>query len=161
MGVFGRVCAAAGMLFATALLAACTSASPEPSSVPPASSTAPSSAAPTTAPPVEAEPELVVDGTASENLPYFDLVNNQLNDGNPGGRPIIDNLIAAGFDQAAMQVTADTTPLGSKVDSLQFAVQLGDECLIGQVGAGGYTSVVGDALSSGGCLIGQTQPINW
>ena len=60
-----------------------------------------------------------------------------------------------------MQVTPDTTPTRNNTDSIQFSVQLGNECLIGQFGGGEYTSVVAPALATGGCLVGKTRPIDW
>ena len=68
-----------------------------------------------------------------------------------------------GFEKAAMQVTADETTLGDPADSVQFAVLFQDECLVGQYGpsSGGYHGAVRPALGTGGCLIGQTRPIDW
>ena len=119
--------------------------------------------APTHAPAQPAAPQLVPDGTAKENLPYFDSVNNALFAAQPhaNGRAIVDSLVVAGFDKSAMQVTPDTTPTHNSTDSIQFAVQLGSDCLIGQFGGGEYSSVVGPALATGGCLVGKTRPIDW
>ena len=43
------------------------------------------------------------------------------------------------------------------------AVLFQGECLIGQYGpaSGGYHSAVRPALGTGGCLVGQTRPIDW
>ena len=156
---WGRFVTTVVVAATTVTLAACTTAPAEPKPVPtkPAST---SSATPSATPPPL--PELVPGGSAEDNLEYFDHVNTTLlASGSRSGRAIIDNLVAAGFDKAAMEVTPDRTPLGYDVDSLQFSVQLGAECLLGQTGAGGYTSMVGPALASGGCLVGQTRPINW
>jgi hypothetical protein len=48
-------------------------------------------------------------------------------------------------------------------DSVQFAVLFAGDCLIGQYGpaSGGYHSAVGPALATGGCLVGETRPIDW
>lgn len=158
-----RNCAVGALIvLGAATLAACTGTTAEspPSgtvSMPPAPS---SSASPEPVP--DPDPVLESDGTAEDNLPYFNLVNAKvLENGNPGGRAIIDNLVGAGFDKAAMEVTADRTPLGSNVDSLQFSVRIGDGCLIGQAGAGGYTATVAPALHTGNCLIGKTRSIDW
>lgn len=141
-----------------ALLAGCTGYAPEP--VPAPSTTKPTDPSPSATP--EPDPTLDPAGTAEDNLPYFDHVNLAfLEGGNSGGRPIIDNLVAAGFDRGAMQVTPDKTAIGGDVDSLQFSVQFDSECLIGQADADGYTSVVGPALASGGCLVGTTRSIDW
>src|SRR5690606_22103690 len=97
-----------------------------------------------------------------ENQAYFDFVAGAIAaDGNPGGRAIVDGLVAAGFDKSAMQLTADRTPLGNAVDSLQFSVEFDTACLIGHIGGGGYTSVVAAPLENGGCLIGSTRAIDW
>lgn len=142
----------------TATLAACTGAPVEPTRAPVPAPTQSPSASAEPAP----DPVLVPEGSADDNLPYFDFVNSAfLSNGNPGGQPIIDNLVAAGFDKAAMEVTADRTPLGSAVDSLQFAVRIGDDCLLGQADAGGYTGTAASALESGRCLVGNTRAIDW
>lgn len=159
MGAIRRCAVGAVILLASATLVACTDTpavpAPEPTSVGESPSSAPE-------PEPEPDPELVAEGSAEDNLPYFDFVNAKfLADGNPGGRPIIDNLVAAGFDKAAMEVTGDRTPLGSDVDSVQFSVLIGTECLLGQAGAGGYTGTVASALESGTCLIGNTRAIDW
>ena len=132
-----------------------------PQAVTPTASQAPvGSSTPTPAPAAPAAPQLVPEGTAEENLPYFDSINNALlaAGSQANGRAIIDSLVAAGFDKRAMQVTPDTTPTRNKTDSIQFAVQLGSECLIGQFGGGQYTSVAGPALATGGCLVGKRAP---
>jgi hypothetical protein len=110
-----------------------------------------------------AAPHLVSGGTADQNRAYFDSVNEKLFAAQPQapGRAIIDNLVAAGFDKSAMQVTPDTTPTRKKTDSIEFSVQLGADCLIGQNSGGEYTSMVGPALAVGGCLVGKTRRIDW
>lgn len=110
------------------------------------------------------DPTLLPGGTALANRGYFDFVNNRLLavNPNPAGRAIIDNLVAAGFDKAAMQVTADTTAvLNGPADSIEFSVLTSDECLIGQFAGGTYRSLIGPALPDGACLVGKTRPIDW
>lgn len=162
MAAIRRCAAIVLIVLASATLVACTDTPDEPpdrTSVTESSSSTPE---PEPVPEPEADPGPVPGGTADDNLPYFDFVNAAfLADGNPGGRPIIDNLVAAGFDKAAMQVTADLTPHGSAVDSVQFSVRIGDECLIGQADDEGYVSTVAPALESGGCLVGKTRAIDW
>jgi hypothetical protein len=82
-------------------------------------------------------------------------------DASPPGRAFVDALAEAGFDRAAMELTSDTTTLGEPADSIQFAVRIGDRCLIGQYGpgAGGYRSAERPGLGTGGCLVGATVPI--
>lgn len=155
-----RCAVSAVIVLVSATVVACTSPSDSPPE--PTSTLAPPSSTPDAGPTPEAEPQLVPAGSAEDNLPYFDLVNSALlGDGSPGGRPIIDSLVAAGFDKTAMQVTADRTPQGSAVDSLQFSVQIGEHCLIGQADGSGYASTVAPALESGGCLLGKTRAIDW
>lgn len=150
---------------AATLLAGCSSTAAmvppvAPSAAPPSASASPESA-PESAPAVE--PSLDPSGSAEANHAYFDLVNRRLlaERSMPGGRAIIDNLVAAGFDRAAMQVTADRTAIGGTVDSQQFSVRIGERCLIGQASDAGYQSLEGPTVSGGACLIGQTRPIDW
>jgi hypothetical protein len=127
---------------------------------------------PTNTPTASASPKPVVDdtprflpgGTALANHAYFDYVNEQLfaKNARPGGKAIIDNLVAAGFDKSMMQVTPDKTAvLGLEADSIEFSVRAFDDCLIGQISGHGYHSVVGPVLAEGVCLAGKTRPINW
>ncbi|GAA1950984.1 DUF6993 domain-containing protein [Agromyces allii] len=150
--------AIAGAALFVAVLTGCT-ASPTPTPSPSASRPQPTGEA-TTAP-VGLHPDL----PAADNLPFFDQVNQQVVAANAaaGGRDFIDALVAAGFDRAAMQVTSDQTTLGTPADSVQFSVLFNDECLVGQYGpkSGGYHGLVKPALGTGGCLIGQTRPIDW
>jgi hypothetical protein len=165
-----RRTATATILASVAILvgmAGCTapSAQPAPSTdaaataTPSASASAPATTEP--APVPSLRPELA----ASENLAYFDLVNRQVIAADPaaGGRDFIDALTAAGFDRAAMEVTSDTTTLGDPADSIQFAVRFQDACLVGQYGpkSDGYHGAVRPALGTGGCLVGETRPIDW
>lgn len=145
-------------------LTGCTSSGPSPT--PSAESSVSPDAVPSTAAPTET-PELALrpDLPAAENLAFFDSVNRAVVEADPsaGGRAFIDALASAGFDKAAMQVTADTTTIGDPADSIQFAVVLGTECLIGQYGpkSDGYRSAVRPVLGTGGCLVGDTRPIDW
>lgn len=139
-------------------LAACAPAEPVPS--PSASVSATPKPTPTETP----APTLDPTGSAADNRAYFDAVNRQFLTENPttGGRGVIDNLVAAGFDKAAMQLTPDRTVGNRAADSVQFSVRIGDECLLGQFGAAiAYASSIGPALSTGSCLIGSTRPIDW
>jgi hypothetical protein len=110
-----------------------------------------------------AEPEIDLEGSAADNLEYFDLVNSELiaAGGRLNGRAFIDNLVAAGYPKSDMEVTPDNTAIGIAADNIQFAILLNGTCLIGQHGNVGYHSTTGDVLSTGRCLVGQTRPINW
>jgi hypothetical protein len=145
-------------------VAGCTASAPGPTPGP-ASQTASgaptASASPTPVAPPTLRPEL----SADENLAYFDSVNLGVVAANSvaGGRDFIDALISAGFDRSQMEVTADRTTVDLEADSVQFAVLFQGECLVGQYGpaSGGYHSAVRPALGTGGCLVGQTRPIDW
>ena len=143
-------------------LAACISRSPSPTASPSATPSASAAPRPT---PTAAVPALRPELSATENLPFFDSVNLAVvaANGAAGGRDFIDALAAAGFDKTAMQVTADRTTVDLQADSVQFAVLFHDECLVGQYGpaSGGYHGAVRPALGAGGCLVGETRPIDW
>lgn len=141
-------------------LTACTFDAPQP--------TAPATARPTPSTPGTAAPtapEFRPELSATENLPYFDWVNAGVVAANAsaGGRDFIDALVAAGFDKAQMQVTADRTTVDLAADSVQFSVLFQGECLVGQYGpaSGGYHGAVRPPLGTGTCLVGQTRPIDW
>ncbi len=152
-----RTLGRAAAVAASVVLVGCV-ATPEPA---PTGTASPSVSASPSAP-AEDAPEFIADGSADDNLPYFDSVNSTFlaSSPTPGGRPIIDNLVAAGFDRAAMQVTGDTTAIGGAVDSVQFSVRMADRCLIGQATASGYVGTVGPVVGDS-CLIGNTRPIDW
>lgn len=143
-------------------LAACSPVAPvAPTGAPATASPRPSGAPVSSATPPALQPE----GSAADNLPYFDSTSKAVIQADPsaGGRAFIDALAAAGFDRAAMQVTADTTTIGDPADSIQFAVGFAGECLVGQYGpkSDGYHSAVRPALGTGGCLVGSTRPVDW
>lgn len=144
------------MLAALLALAGCTGGDEQPA--PGASSSSPAPGE-TPAP----DPTLDPAGTAEQNLDYFDFVNERLleQDGDPGGRALVDNLVAAGFDKAAMEVTPDRTAVDLDADNVQFSVRFADACLVGQVGNTGYVSAVAPVLGTGKCLVGTTRPIDW
>ena len=62
-----------------------------------------------------------------------------------------------------MQVTEDMSTVGNPAESIQFSVEWGQECLVGQVGpaTGDPFTVVVDVLPGGGCLVGDTRVIDW
>lgn len=104
-------------------------------------------------------------GTAEQNKPFFDSVNNQVvaSAGNGADGPaFINALRAGGFPVEAMEVTPDITTVGVKADSIQFSVHAADACLIGQWSTlSGYKSIVAAPLSTSKCLIGQTRAIDF
>lgn len=125
--------------------------------------TTPASTPTETSTPSQSPPSLNPDLAASENLPYFDQVNAEVIAANPDalGGDFTSALVAAGFDPAAMEVTADRTSVDLEADSVQFSVLFQGECIVGQYGpkSGGYHSAVRPALGTGTCLVGLSQPI--
>ncbi|MGI9824102.1 DUF6993 domain-containing protein [Agromyces sp. Marseille-Q5079] len=153
--------AIAGAALSVVLLGGCSLLNPSPDPTTPATSSRPKPSDQATTAPVGLHPDL----PAADNLAYFDQVGQGVVAANAsaGGRDFVDALVAAGFDKAAMQVTADETTQGEPADSVQFAVLFNHECLVGQYGpkSGGYHGEVQPALGTGGCLLGQTRPIDW
>jgi hypothetical protein len=143
-------------------LAACVPARDDTTPMPVPATTA--SASPSADPSAEPDPDptMLPGGTALANRAYFDFVNKRLLsvNSNPSGEAVISNLVSAGFDKAAMEITPDkTSQLRRPSDSIEFSVRVGDSCLVGQFEANGYASMVGPVLSGGRCLIGKTEPI--
>ena len=140
------------------LLAGCT---PTPEPTP--SVTSPSAAATPT--PTPTGPALIPEGTATQNLPIFAAVVNQVaaTDVRFQGRAYIDALVAVGFPKPDMELTNDLTTVGNPADSIQFSVRWAGECLVGQVGPStpAPTALVLPVLPGGTCLVGQTRPIDW
>lgn len=146
-----RMILASAALLAVGLLAGCSAP------------TVPDAAPPTDGPSdVVDAPAYIADGDAAANRPWFDAVNQSTLAENrmPGGRVIVDALVAAGFDKSAIEVTADRTPDGHAADSVQFSVLIKGECLIGQASQSGYSSTQAAALATGTCLLGATRPID-
>lgn len=152
-----RSLAFAAALCLTVAIAGCSS---QPAPVATATAT-PTITAPTPQP--TSAPTLKADGTALQNIAYFELVLQQLLEvnGNPTGREIIDHLVVSGFDKSQMEVSASKTAIGGKVDSVQFSVAMGDSCLIGQWFPGEYNAITAPLLGTNTCLVGKTAPIDW
>lgn len=138
-------------------LAGCTTSSPAPV---PSSATSSASAPSSPAPVATFGPS----ATTPVALAQFDAVVKKLltTDPQPHGRDVIDALVTAGFDKKAMEVTSDTTSLGSAADSIEFSVTWKKkDCLVGQVGSSGFGSSSSPVLSTGKCLVGTTRSIDW
>ena len=148
---------AAGLVLVLALAACTTAPDPGPTARP--TSTPSGSATPTPEP----DPVLVPTGDAEANLPYFDLVNKRLLDTvpTPNGQQLVENLVAAGFAKADMEVTPDTTVGSEAASTIQFSVRANGSCLIGQTGAAGYNALAAPLLGTGKCLVGKTRAIDF
>ena len=117
--------------------------------------------------PPPSAPELVPDGSAADNLPYFTEVLRAFSAGDQPvqGVPVVDAVVDAGFDKSLMQVSFDESKTGLAADSIFVSVRIGADCLIGQVVAEDR-SFVAEAKPAVGpaqdiCLIGNTRPIDW
>lgn len=157
--------AACGIVVALSLVIAGCAAEPPVGPSPTADPSTSAQATPSTSPSTR-EPELVPDGNAYDNLPLFTAVTEAVwvSPGSVSGRAYIDALVAAGFDKAAMEVTADRTTIDNPVESIMFSVQWDDGlCLVGQVGptTGDPVTAVFPVVEESGCLIGETRPIDW
>lgn len=108
-------------------------------------------------------PDFVEGGSAEQNLDYFLFRLDALvaEDPQASSRSIVDALVEAGFEKSAMEVTADSTPLGSRTDSILVAVRLDDQCLIGQVFDGRAVADISGLLGTDTCLVGRTLSIDW
>ena len=152
---------AAGALVTAVVLGGCAAT---PSPTPPGPSPTRTAATPQPAPTDSGGPTLHPDGSAQDNLALFTAVTVAVwqSADRSRGLAYIDALTAAGFDRAAMQVTADTSTIGNPAESLQFSVLWSGECLVGQVGeaTGEPVTAVLPALAGGSCLVGRTQPID-
>jgi hypothetical protein len=124
-------------------------------------------AVPTASPSASAAgvPTYNANGTASDNLAYFDKVGHSLLDNNPTanaqGMTIVNWFVAHGFNKQNMEVTPDKTSIGLAAWNIDFSVRFGKTCLLGQAGNVGFQSTVLPILATGKCLIGQTRTIDW
>ncbi len=149
--------AAASILAATMVLTGCTGA-PEPIDRPTKEENFKAPAAP---------PEFYPEGTAAENLPYFQESLRQFGIGEAPvqGAPVVDHLVSAGFDKRNMQVSFDESKTNLVADNIFVSVLFGQDCLIGQVVVADRSFVAEEAHAVGPeqniCLIGTTRPIDW
>ena len=113
-------------------------------------------------PPADVEP-----GSADGQLGAFSEALNAFAAGEQpvAGREIVDAVVGAGFNKAMMQVSFDTSRTNLIADSLYVSVQIGDQCLLGQVVTESRAVVTDIAPAIGPeqniCLIGDTRPIDW
>ena len=103
----------------------------------------------------EAVYEFIPEGSAEDNLPFFAQVLENAGAGAPGSElaTILEALTTAGFDPATISHTAPSSRIELPADSISIAVNIVDQCLIGQFSNSWLeTQVVRPTLS--GCLIG-------
>ncbi len=136
-------------------LSGCVSGPVSPMATPTESRPTPT-ATPTPTP--TADPELVPGGTAGQNRPFVEFIIGRLLASNPqpASLEIIDTLVAGGFDRTTMQVSEDTTRVGSRADSILFSILIEGQCLLGQVAGGAVATSLADVLGTGRCLVGRT-----
>ena len=135
--------------------------------------TLPSAAPPTRVPTPTASstnpaiPTYSANGTASDNLAYFNKVGKALFSSSQGtaastqGELIVNWFVDHGFNKSNMEVTPDKTSIGLAAWNIDFSVRFGKTCILGQAGNVGFQSSVVPVLATGKCLIGLTRPINW
>ncbi len=115
----------------------------------------------------EKEPQFYPGGSAAENEEYFVWIMQQFatSETPVAGQPLVDHLVAAGFNKADMTVSFDKTRINFEADSIFVAVRVGEECLLGQVAKADRTFVATRADALGAekniCIIGETRPIDW
>lgn len=121
-----------------------------------------------TPPPVPDTPvEIVPDGTAEENLPYFVQILDAYAEGDSPiqGQPIVDAIVTAGYNKADMQVSHDFSRTNLVADSIFVSVRLGSTCLLGQfvTETREWAAYAEDAVgpSDDICLIGEMRVIDW
>jgi hypothetical protein len=112
-------------------------------------------------------PTYYANGTASDNLAYFNKVGQALFSSSQGtaastqGELIVNWFVDHGFDKQNMEVTPDKTSIGLAAWNIEFSVKFGKTCILGQAGNVGFQSSVVPVLATGKCLIGTTRPITW
>jgi hypothetical protein len=101
---------------------------------------------------------LIPEGSAKQNLPYFNAVIQQAIAADPtmDSSGIAAVLSQNGFPAESIQFTFTRTAVGLASDSVDIAALWAGECLIAQFGPAipQYHSVILPALATGGCLIG-------
>jgi hypothetical protein len=151
-----RIGAASALLLTALTLAACAPVDSSPA--PTQSETGAPAPTPTPTATPTPDPELVPGGTAGQNRPYFTFVLSTLVQASPqpASLEIVDTLVAAGFERAAMSITPEKTRVGDPADSILVAVIVSGQCLLGQVAQETVTTELADLLGTGKCLVGRT-----
>lgn len=116
-----------------------------------------------TAKPTTAEPTESVDPDSAEGRQsaFDDAIETAQQGGAGVDRDVyVDALVEAGFDTESMEATDSLDSLGAPVTYIEIAVRIGDDCIIGQAGEGGTSSMLAAPLQTGKCLVGNTPPID-
>lgn len=152
---------AAGALALVALLALVGCTTPVDDATSP--SAPPASTAPTPTATDDAAPEeeplavFVPDGSAEDNAPVAArVVRERAVSQEPRltAAEIGQILVEAGFAADTIEVTPDSTPLGNPTDSINFAVRVGEQCILGELRVAEVVTQTAPVLGTGRCLIG-------
>jgi hypothetical protein len=102
------------------------------------------------------KPQFIPGGSASRNLPFFQMVLEESGAGGPTNdlTQTITNLVDAGFNVEDITYTPAKTKINISSDSVSVAIEINGECLIGQYSSSWLTTTVTEPTVSG-CLIGQ------
>ncbi len=103
------------------------------------------------------------EGSAALNKPYFDWVLQSYIASDPkyNDQSMVKALVDAGFTKDDIEITPSTSGTGQPADSIIVSVKIANNCLIGQrMHDNSYYSSLEKILSSGTCLVGESQPIN-
>lgn len=127
-------------------LAGCSGADPSPSPSPSATATPSGS------------PSQDLTGAAALQQRFADVLSANDVAGRPDGEALTAALVAAGFDQAAIERSEDVDEQGNPVALMSVAVRVDQECLLGQVGGGTPTTTIVPVLGTGTCLVAPAGP---
>lgn len=105
----------------------------------------------------EPDPLVVPSGSANENLDAFKFHLQRSGAGKPEPlvAEIMSALVRAGFDPAMISHTAVETRTGLLPESITVAIEIQDECLLGQFGASWLEVVVAPKVGNV-CIIGES-----
>ena len=112
--------------------------------------------------PVDQPAEFFPDLAAASNLPYFEQTLSAAGAGSQriDGSAVVDALVDAGFDSAAIDRTPDQSLIALPADSVSVAVEFAGECLIGQYSTTWLSVDVAPLLPDGGCLVHETETLD-
>ena len=105
--------------------------------------------------PAQSRPEFYPGGSAEENLPIFELTLEESGAGAPRAdiAVILEGLVQVGFERDSLSHTAPTSKVKLPADSISIAVEVGNDCLIGQFSEEWLAVAIAEPTPTG-CLIG-------